>query len=123
MSTYSTINPGLPFETDKLDNIYQALMLIPDNTGQLISPKDVRDLVYTAYKEGEALIQNSQLILFKQDVTNPQDEWTIYHTTGKRPTVVVYDENFYVIDALVQQISTDTIKVFFYQPMSGWVIG
>ena len=121
MSTHSTINPGTPFETDKLDNIYQALMLIPDNTGQLISPKDVRDLVYTAYKEGEALILNANVILFRQDI--PSETWTIFHTTERRPSVVVYDDNFYVIEPLVQQLDTATIKIYFNQPMSGWVIG
>jgi len=121
MATYSTINPGTPFETDQLDNIFQALQLIPDNTGQLISPKDVRDLVYTAYKEGEALIQNAQAILFRQSTA--QAIWTIYHTTGRRPSVVVYDEYFRVIDALVQHIDTATIKIYFNQPVSGWVIG
>jgi hypothetical protein len=121
MSTYSTINLGTPFETDQLDNIYQALQLIPDNTGQMISPKDVRDLVYTSYKEGEALILNAQVILFRQDT--PQEIWTIYHTTERRPSVAIYDDNFFLIEPLVQHIDNTTIKIYFNQPLSGWVIG
>jgi hypothetical protein len=121
MSGTHSINIGTPFETTKLENIFQALQLIPDNTSQLISPKDVRDLVYTAYEEGRALILSSDAILFRQDT--PAEVWTIYHTNGRRPSVTVYDDNFYAIEPLIQQPDLETIKVYFNEPITGWVIG
>jgi len=48
MLTYS-INVGTPTETSSLENINDVLNQLPDNTSQLLSPKDVRDAVYTAW--------------------------------------------------------------------------
>jgi hypothetical protein len=48
MSTYSYGNP--PTNAVKLDNINDVLGALPDNTSKLISPKDVRDAVYTLWE-------------------------------------------------------------------------
>lgn len=48
-ATYS-INNNTVYEANRLANITDALYLLPDNTFKLISPKDVRDAVFTAWE-------------------------------------------------------------------------
>jgi hypothetical protein len=39
-----------PTETNQLGDIIDVLNILPDNTTKLISPKDVRDDVYTLWQ-------------------------------------------------------------------------
>jgi hypothetical protein len=39
-----------PTETNQLGDIIDVLNILPDNTTKLISPKDVRDAVYTLWE-------------------------------------------------------------------------
>lgn len=48
MSTYSTGTP--PTDALKLQDLNAVLSALPDNTSKLISPKDVRDAVYTLWE-------------------------------------------------------------------------
>ena len=48
MSTYSIGTP--PTDATKLESIQSVLNALPDNTSKLISPKDVRDAVYTSWE-------------------------------------------------------------------------
>lgn len=48
-STYS-INVGTPYESTRLSNVSDMLNQLPDNASKLISPKDVRDAVYSAWE-------------------------------------------------------------------------
>ena len=45
MKTFSVA----PTETNELPDIVDILNILPDNTTKLISPKDVRDAVYTLW--------------------------------------------------------------------------
>lgn len=48
-STYS-INDNTVYESLRVTNVTDALYLLPDNTFKLISPKDVRDAVFSAWE-------------------------------------------------------------------------
>ena len=48
MLTYS-INVGTITETNNLSGITEVLSEIPDNTSQLVTPKDIRDAIYTSW--------------------------------------------------------------------------
>jgi len=48
MSTYSSYT--FPIESSNLNDISQILSQIPDNTAKMVSPKDVRDAVYTLWE-------------------------------------------------------------------------
>lgn len=48
-STYS-INDNTVYESLRVQNVSDALNLLPDNTSKLITPKDVRDAVYSAWE-------------------------------------------------------------------------
>jgi hypothetical protein len=61
--TYS-INEGTPFETERKNSISEVLLDLPNNTAQLITPKDVRDAVYTVHELSlirEASVQSSSI--------------------------------------------------------------
>ena len=49
MPTYS-INVGSPTEATRLSDINSVLNEIPDNTSKLVSPRDLRDAVFTAWE-------------------------------------------------------------------------
>lgn len=49
MATYS-INIGTPTESTKLQDLQTFLNKLPDNTAQLISPRDTRDSIFTTWE-------------------------------------------------------------------------
>lgn len=49
MATYS-INIGTPTESTKVENLQTFLNKLPDNTAQLISPRDTRDAIFTTWE-------------------------------------------------------------------------
>ena len=48
MSTYS-INVGTIIEASKKPDIYSALVDLPDNVQKKISPRDLRDAIFTSW--------------------------------------------------------------------------
>lgn len=46
----NTINPGTPIESTNVENLNDFLVKLPNNTNNLIKPRDVRDSIYTTWQ-------------------------------------------------------------------------
>jgi hypothetical protein len=52
-----TFGTGSAIESNEYDNITSLLNQLPDNTGNLINPSDIRDSVYTLWQKSESIEQ------------------------------------------------------------------
>jgi hypothetical protein len=103
MATYSYGNP--PTDALKLDNINDVLSGLPDNTSKLISPKDVRDAVYTLWEN----------VIFKQTSNGGGTEYIGVDQNNLAQKILIGKKTFGGTPVMNQNLldSTD-VDVFFY---------
>jgi len=119
MITFSTP----PTEANQLSGIVNVLNILPDNTAKQISPKDVRDAVYTLWENTilkPTSVSGSTVKYIGVDqyqLTNSQDDSNIYPKMyfGKKQT----GGQFIMSDQL---IGTDT-DFFFYNMKDNTTVG
>jgi hypothetical protein len=118
MITFSTP----PTEANQLSGIVNVLNILPDNTAKQISPKDVRDAVYTLWentilKPTSASNSSKYIGIDQYQLTNSQDDSNIYPKMyfGKKQT----GGQFIMSDQL---LGTDT-DFFFYNMKDNTTVG
>ena len=104
MPTYS-INIGTPTETTKLDSLNDVLNVLIDNTSKLISPKDIRDSIFTAW-------ENSPLKLTK--VTSSSVEYLGIDNDSIKNKMFFGKKKFSGQETLNNTLLTSDTDIFFF---------
>lgn len=76
MSATFSINIGSIIETTKKEDLFAALQDLPDNTQKMISPRDVRDAIFTDWSSAVFKLTksgNSNTDYIGIDTSNPED--------------------------------------------------
>ena len=103
MSTYSFGNP--PTDALKLSNINDVLGALPDNTSKLISPKDVRDAVFTLWEN----------VIFKPTSNGGGTEYIGVDQDNLVRKILIGRKSFGGVPVLNQNLLNLTdVDVFFY---------
>ena len=79
-------------------------------------PDEIKD-----YIDNQILILiESGKFAFRQSI--PSENWLVYeHGMDKKPSVMITDDNFVVIDGHIQFLDDDRVDVKFNIPLTGWV--
>jgi len=110
-STYS-INTNTVYESQRVANIGNALNLLPDNTSKLITPKDFRDAVYSAWESS----------VFKQTTGSASIEYIGIDRDDIRQKILIGKKRLGGVDILNSTLlnySFNDTDIFFFNNKPG----
>jgi hypothetical protein len=107
-ATFS-INVGTITESSRKQNIYDALIGIPDNTSKLISPKDVRDAIFSSWANSsfKQTIGTASIEYIGIDSNNPDDR-------DIKQKIFIGKRNLAGLDIMSDDLLSSDTDIFFF---------
>ena len=98
-----------------MSNVPNNVVIVEDTPNQVIVNQDSQNQVVVRLGGGN---ENTRRHVHEQG--SASSEWTIIHTLGGKPSVMVVDSANTVVVGEVRYISNTEIKVYFTAPFSGY---
>lgn len=111
-ATYSISN--FPTESTRKTNIYSVLQSIPDNTQELIKPRDVRDAFLSTWANSAfklTKVENNQIEYIGLDSGNPNNR-------DIKNKILIGKRSFTGIDIMNNELLNSDTDIFFYNTKS-----